>query len=130
MTKISKFDKPTLTKFRKEFKDSIKELEAQYGVKIDLGNISYSAEQFTSKITTTIVGEGVNALNASALKDLDLYGYAFGISSKDFGRSFTSNGRTYTLCGIKPRSPKYPILGKRSDGKVYKFGVNVVSKLK
>jgi len=56
--------------------------------------------------------------------------YKYGLTATDFGREFTSQGETYTLCGIKPRSRKYPFIGRRIDGKQYKFSKHILDQLK
>lgn len=38
------------------------------------------------------------------------------------GKSFKSVGNTYEIVGYKPRSPKYPFIGKNSNGTMYTFG--------
>ena len=42
------------------------------------------------------------------------------------GKRFLSRGKSYTICGIKPSSYKYPILGRSPKGTVYKFTSNNV----
>jgi hypothetical protein len=116
MAKIEKFDRPTLTKFRKDFSDAVKELEKNYGVKLDIGNISFNSEQFTSKLTTTIVREGEDPEKAKAMKEIKTYGFRYNITENDYGKVFTANGKVFTFVGLKPKSPKFPVLGKDSNG--------------
>ena len=50
------------------------------------------------------------------------YANMVGLEPSDFGMEFTQRGDTYTLCGLKTRNRKFPILAKKaSDGKIYKF---------
>lgn len=129
MSKIKNFSKPTLTKFRKEFSDAVKDLEKEYGVKIDLGNIRFTNEQFTTKLTTTIVGDG-DAEEIKAKKVIETYGFRYNLTVEDYGKTFSVNGNIYTFVGLKPRSPKYPVIGKNASGKLYKFGSDVLKRLK
>ena len=45
----------------------------------------------------------------------------------DLGQEFQRSGKTFTIVGLKPRSKKYPILAKCSDGKTYKLPVDLVN---
>lgn len=47
----------------------------------------------------------------------------------DFGRSFTSRGRTYTITGANPRAPKFAIEADRDDGKHFKLPAKTVRAL-
>jgi hypothetical protein len=44
-----------------------------------------------------------------------------GLSADDLGKPFVSRGEHYEIVGLKPKSHKFPILGRHCDGKVYKF---------
>ena len=46
----------------------------------------------------------------------------YGMHDVPFGTTFSNRHGTYAICGVKPRSRKFPILGKHvATGKVYKF---------
>lgn len=49
-----------------------------------------------------------------------------GLKPEDFGRVFYNRGQAFTICGLKPRSPKYPILAKNEAGQTYKFPADLV----
>jgi hypothetical protein len=51
----------------------------------------------------------------------------YGMSPEDLGKSFTYGRDQYTIVGLSRKSHKFPLLAKRSDGKVFKFPVDVVS---
>ena len=55
------------------------------------------------------------------------YADMFGLQPDDLGKTFTSQGRTYTIEGIAPRRPKYPVVAKRDDGKTFKFPAETVA---
>jgi len=129
MPRIEAFTRPVLTKFRSEFKESVKELEAKFGVKIDLGNISYDSTQFTSRITTTVVSEGVNPEIAKGIAMLKKYGSRYGLTESDFGRVINGQREEFTVFSLAPRSPKYPILAKSTKtGKIYKLSASTLKR--
>lgn len=42
------------------------------------------------------------------------------------GVEFSYGGKHYTFLGMTPRARKYPLLAKGTDGKTWKFGVNIL----
>ena len=56
---------------------------------------------------------------------------AFFLFSADaYGKDFEWNGKRFILCGIKPRSPKYPIIGRDATGRRFKFPLAAVEHLR
>ena len=51
-----------------------------------------------------------------------------GITADALWSKVTINGQVTEIIGAKPRSRKYPILGRRTDGKVYKFAASAVAR--
>ena len=47
---ITKFENHNLNLLRSEMASALKDIEAKHGIKFDLGNISYSANEFTMKV--------------------------------------------------------------------------------
>lgn len=93
------------------------------GLKASIGNMTFDYETVSSKLTIAI--EEYDAGKSDFMKGC----WKFDLNKSDFGRKFESNGEVFTICGLKPRSRKYPILGKRADGKVFKFPANRVRML-
>ena len=61
--------------------------------------------------------------------EFGLFAKRLGLGAEDFGREFQFNGRgrTYTICGIKPRASKRPIVGRcKTDGREYVFPAEAV----
>lgn len=87
----------------------------ELGLKASIGNMTFDGETVTTKLTVAIAD--YNAGEAEFKKGC----WKFDLNKSDFGRKFESNGEVFTICGLKPRSRKYPVLGKRADGKVFKF---------
>lgn len=115
----------TLRQFRGDFKQAIKALEAQYGVEIDLGSISYSDTKFTSKITVFNNEAG----NSGKQAEWNIYATRFGLNKDWFGKTVKLNsGTSATIVGIAPRSRKYPVLVETKDGGQYKMQVPAIAK--
>jgi hypothetical protein len=120
MEKITTFNKANLKDFGTEFKKAVAELEAKIGVKIDLGNISFNDHQFTSKVTVTLVGDGLDSADAKMKVEFERYALLFGLNKADYDKQFTYGGKRYKLKGVKPRSTKNPFVAQEiSNGKLY-----------
>jgi hypothetical protein len=60
-------------------------------------------------------------------EDFKLYCHRYNLTPDDLGKEFSICADTYIIEGCKPRSSKYPILGKNvKTGKVYKFPASQV----
>lgn len=123
---MKEFNSKTLDELRKDLNAVLEVVEELHGIKLDIGSIKYGAESCRMTLTATCAtDESGNSLNKNELeynKMLD--------SNKMFspdkkflalGESFISNGNQFVICGWKPRSRKYPLLGKNKAGKIYKF---------
>ena len=52
----------------------------------------------------------------------------YGLSADDLGKQFVSRGECFEIVGLKPKSHKFPILGRNRHGKVYKFPAESVKR--
>ena len=50
----------------------------------------------------------------------------FGFEPSDLGREFIFRGQSYTICGFKSKSRKYPVIARSDNGKDYKFACRTV----
>ena len=106
--------------------EALKALEAvaaKHGLalKRESGRFEPSAGTFTAKFTFVCKTE--TGVPSDFTRNAPLYG----LKASDWGREFRTFRGTYTICGIKPRARKYPILGKcTATGQTYKFPKSVV----
>jgi hypothetical protein len=54
----------------------------------------------------------------------------YGLQGEDLNKTFTWGGKQYVLIGCKPRSTRFPLLGRGPDGKVFKFPVDIVGTIR
>jgi len=52
--------------------------------------------------------------------------WRFGLTPAQFGATFLFRNKSYTIIGIKARSPRFPILACNAQGKAYKFPADVI----
>ena len=95
-----------------------------YGLTVDQkGSAKYDPSKGTVSVTLEFAVNGADP----SREDWERHAPRHGFSPDDFGKEFKHNCMTYTIAGIAPRSPKYPILCDRS-GEVYKFPTQLVLK--
>ena len=99
-----------------------------HGITIATGRCTYTGQTATFKLDIgTISGDGV-AVTKEA-ESFTRNAVIFGLLPEDLGKSFVSGGLSFVVAGLKPASTKYPILARREDGKVFKFGEDTVKRL-
>lgn len=117
--------KDMLKQIREDINKALEPVGEKYGVKLTAGNASYTENNFTLKLEGAAVKEDgtVAAKDAEAFKR---HAHLYGLSPDDLGRKFTSQGKEFTITGLNTKSGKYPIIGRDSNGKGYKFGADMV----
>lgn len=124
-----KIDKQSLSTFRKDFQNSIKELETKYGVKIGLGNISYTQSEFHTKLLVLVNNSNSDkSINEIKVETEFLqYSELLGMKKEYLGKTFVDGNYTYKIVGCKMSSRKYPIIVERLvDKKQFKYPVDLV----
>jgi hypothetical protein len=124
-TKITKLDKPTVKYIGKCLKTAVKPLEKELGVTIDLGNCTFRASNCRFQLRVSVLdssGKPITEETDSFRSNAKLFGF----EPDDLGKEFTLQGQSYTICGLKPKSRKYPVIARSGDGKNYKFACRTV----
>ena len=125
MKKVTSFNRQNIRQINSELEAALKQVAEKYGLEVKLGNTRFSVDNFTTKVQVATVGEGGITMSKEAT-DFNRYKTILGINM-ELGQEFQRSGKTFTIVGLKPRSKKYPILAKCSDGKTYKLPVDLVN---
>jgi hypothetical protein len=108
-------DKQTVTRIAAEAQIALNAVAEKYELTVKVGGGSYDPEAGTFKPRVEFVSE-----DAGAVKFLR-YASLFGLEPTDFGKRITLKNRTFSITGINPRRPKFPIdIEEVSTGKVMK----------
>ena len=125
MKKVTSFNRQNIRQINSELEAAIKQVAEKYGLEVKLGNTRFTGDNFSTKVQVATIGEGGITMSKEAT-DFNRYKTILGINM-DLGQEFQRSGKTFTIMGLKPRSKKYPILAKCSDGKTYKLPVDLVN---
>jgi hypothetical protein len=129
MAKIKMIDRSSAREIHTAFEKFLKNFGKDYGVVASCGNGRFDSRSIRFKVEIVVAGAvDTSSLVDKAKTDFEFYASRFGLSKDDWGKRFLSRGKSYTICGIKPSSYKYPILGKSPRGAVYKFTADGVLK--
>ena len=124
-TKITKLDKPTVTYIRKRLKAAVKPLAKELGIVIDLGHCTFQTSNCRFQLKVAVLDSSGKAIT----EEVDSFrsnAKLFGFEPSDLGREFIFRGQSYTICGFKSKSRKYPVIARSDNGKDYKFACRTV----
>lgn len=104
---------------------TLKEIESANGIIFELGNGKYTDDSVTFQLKC--VETGGNANFDVGESEFKKYCVWFGLKPEHFGQHFTSQGKIFTVAGLKPKNTKYPIICN-AGGTPYKLEADRVAK--
>ena len=119
MSKLKEFNKPALNKLRSEMQSQFAELEKKFGIKLQVGSMSYSSNEVSVKVKANIISDDGTVVSKEA-KAWDLYAQMGGFDYLKVGDKIVIQGQTFTIKGYNTRAPKSPIQIEDAQGKSYK----------
>lgn len=130
---MKEFTRQNLITLQQEIDAALATVAKKNGIVLSMGNIKFSGEEFHAKLEAAVTSTNSAGLSMAEMKmkkELEDYGRLYGLTGKEYGKTFFSNGRTYKVVGLKTSHPKFPIIGQDvKTGKQFKFTEAVVSKL-
>lgn len=96
-------------------------IAAKYGC-----SVMHKSSRYDDQSNTLTVRFFTGSTEDDARRDFDLYASSFGLSPEDFGKQFTYGGKTFTVCGIKPKADRFPIIATNATGSRFKFPVEAL----
>ena len=122
------FTRQNLRQVRADLILALSKVEIAHGITIEVGGIRFQPDSFRVRLEAKTSATGNTSIDKTdhAKKEFELYAPSFGIKPAVFGTTFSYRGKTYTVCGIKPRSFKFPVLATSDRGKMFKFPATAV----
>ncbi|MBN2272139.1 MAG: hypothetical protein JXN61_16110 [Sedimentisphaerales bacterium] len=123
--KIKELDRPIVKYIRKRLETAVTPLAEELGVAIDFGSCTFNTSNCKLQLKVSVLdgdGRAITEEGESFRNNAKL----FGLEPDDLGKEFTFRGQSYTICGLKPKSRKYPVIARSDNGKDYKFPCRTV----
>ena len=114
-TYIKAFNKPNLQDLRGEIAEALKEVSEKFNIDIKLGHITYSATNFSTRLSVATKSDDGVALTKEAMA-FERNSKWDGIKAEALGETFRFRGEVYTIAGWNTRARKYPVQATRRDG--------------
>ena len=114
---ITSFDNSNLHDIRVAIDSAFEDIKSEFGINLEIGRIKYDRDgsQFTTKLTGNI---GVSQTRER--KDFTRYAQNLcGLDPAWLDKSYTDNGKSYTITGLKTKATKNKIMLECSDGHEY-----------
>jgi len=124
---ISNFDKTTVKALRTAMNQALASVEAEYGIKINAGNASFSGNEVTFKVKANTVGDSGQAQTKEA-SNWDMMASVNGLGHLSVGDEVILQGKSFTIKGWNTRARKSPINIEDASGRGYKCSINMLSK--
>jgi len=119
------FDKNKCSQLRQKMTAALKTVEADLGIQIKVGNMSFSGPNVNVKVEASEVSADgtVETPERTRFKEYcELYGFTI----DQLDATFTDKGQTWKVVGIKSRAQKFPIVIESPDGRRMKAAVKYV----
>lgn len=113
--KIKELDTPTIKYIKKRLETAVKPLGEEMGVAIDLGSCTFYTNNCRFQLKVSVLdpdGKAITEEREAFRNNAKL----FGLEPDDLGKEFTFRGQLYTICGLKPKSRKYPVIARSDTG--------------
>ena len=123
--KVSNFDKPSLKAIRMAMNAALKSVEDQYGIKVNVGNASYSANEVTFKVKANTIGDSGEAITKEA-QNWSLYAGMNGLGQFKVGDQIELQGKTFTITGWNTRAKKSPVNIQDANGRGYRCSAQMI----
>ena len=124
-TLITKLDGPAVRYIAKRLTEAVEPMAKELGMVIDVGSCRYGENNGRFQLKIALLDSSGKAIS----EDVELFNNnakLFGFEPNDLGREFAFRGQSYTICGLSPKSRKYPVIAQSQNGKNYKFPCRIV----
>ena len=126
---ITSFNKSNLADVRSAINTSLNDVADHFGITLEIGNISFEGNRFTTKITANIVSED-GVVQTREREDFTRYAKTLCDLDPDWlDDTYSSQGRTYQITGLKTKARKNKIMLECSDGRGYVAPAELVKRM-
>jgi hypothetical protein len=109
-TQVTEITSALLGTLRAAINAALKPVGEAQGVSLELGTMTYSPTQATTRLTIRGLGGDPDA------DDFERLAHLYGLEPTDLGMEVELDGVRGTIIGLKSRARRFPILLRRADG--------------
>lgn len=113
-----KFTKDCFPAIRADLAAALKQVGDKHGIALSIGNISFTENTFSTKLSAVSGTVGDNDGDVANVKWRSSFlrsAFKYGLTAADLDRQVTIGSVTYTIAGARPKAQK-PIVLQRPDG--------------
>lgn len=121
-----RFDRARCREIREALDGNLQPLSKRLGLAIRVGSATFTSNNIRFKLEVFANGEA-GSPEADAFR---IYCSRYGLQPEDLNKPFNWGGKQYVLTGCKPRSTRFPLLGRSPDGKVFKFPADIAGTIR
>jgi hypothetical protein len=130
MTTFTKLDRNAVKLIQSEVTLALTAIAEKYGLSYQVKSGSFSDTSFkaSGEFSTPASPDADRQEFVVAAEYIRKNGSPI-FTEADFGATFIQGARRYTVTGLKPNRPAYPVTATREDGKGFKFPAQMVRQL-
>ena len=126
---LTSFNKSNLADVRSALNTSLNDVADHFGITLEIGNISFQDNRFSTKLKANIVSED-GVVQTREREDFTRYAQNLcGLDPDWLDDSFTDNGKSYKITGLKTKARKNKIMLECSDGRGYVAPADMVKRM-
>ena len=108
---VTEFTLDNLKNIRADIDAALSAVATKHGIKLSLGNISFSGLEFRSKVEAKILTTVQNGVSVDSSKvRFEQIAQYYGLKAEDFGMVVTISGTKYKIAGIREKGRKNVVL--------------------
>ena len=112
------FTKSTIEVRRVEINTALREVEEAHGIKLNMGNISFDATMFRTKLEASIVNEK-GIVEDRQRRDFTQYATMYDLNPEWLDKEIVLGDDTFTVTGLNTKASKNVVRIEKDNGQIY-----------
>mgnify|MGYP003125848632 CR=1 FL=1 len=115
---MERFTNGNLKVLRVAINTALREVEEAHGIKLELGNISFDATMFRTKLEASIVNEK-GIVEDRQRRDFTQYATMYDLNPEWLDKEIVLGDDTFTVTGLNTKASKNVVRIEKANGKIY-----------
>jgi len=118
---MTNFDNANLKSLRIDIDAALREVASKHGIKLSIGNISFSADRFTTRLT------GLS--EATVIKKTTVTTHIFEANGFKLGDTFKHKTKTLKIVGYNSKRPKNCVELEDQNGRKFSGSIDMIKRI-